>query len=216
MFARSLWRAIRSSLPRAGINDRKHGIISNEGCCAIAEAMKKNTAIERVSIAINSERALSVPAALSLAGASPCLARPKLKELCFSCVDFADSFSPITLVTCQNEQLNQLELHECSMTSSLMKSARLLAREGERSLEALEIELCDEAGDQLVDFSGALAHNQSLRKLDVNNGSNDALFESGALEEVAQASTESERKLSASLSLAPPRRVRLRHDVKSN
>lgn len=114
-------------------------ISDEEGWRTIAEAMKKNATIEDVYVSLDSATSVfSVPAALSLAGAL--LAHPKLRELHFSFLKFAE-FGPIALAVHQNERLNRLEIESCSIAPNMMGSMRLLVREN--ALETLTIHECD-------------------------------------------------------------------------
>lgn len=136
--------------------DVVYGAISDEGLRSMAEATKKNTTITEVHIQSFLDGVFS---ALSLAGAF--LAHPKLRELYFFNIKFAE-FGPIALAMCQNERLNRLEINHCSITSNTMEILRFLLKEN--ALETLQICGRNDEESQLVDFAGSLANNKSLKR----------------------------------------------------
>lgn len=143
--------------------------LSDDDWETFAEAMKQNTTISSLTMWGSLNR---VSAEISLADAIR--AHPKLKSIAFGRMKFAQ-FSTIAKAIAQNKNLDSLKMKWCDMPPETKESIGLLLKSN--ALASLSLRGCDDDlhGNEdsrhasAADLSGALCHNQSLKRLALNS-----------------------------------------------
>jgi len=140
-------------------------VLGDEEWGVLAEAMKRNTTLEKLHlVSYLDEAPVNIVATTSLAAGVA--QHPKLKELHFEGI-IISSFGPISIAIEGNPSLNRLHIESCQMTGDMEVSLnRLLAGNVIESL-VLADNSCEE--DHPLDISRGLGGNQSLKDLTVRD-----------------------------------------------